>query len=112
MSLKHNRALYATEDARFLIRDDIRHEEIEPNELLIETHYSGVNPADVRHSTHLGIRATVVGYDFAGRVLKAPPNSKFNEGDIVAGYTPSGMGRPAKYGAHQSYPCGSRGHDL
>src|SRR5699024_7174419 len=36
-------------------------------------------------------------------VVKAPSGSNFKEGDVVAGYTPSGMGRPAKYGAHQSY---------
>lgn len=96
-----NKILYATEDGQFVVRDDIRHEDIASDELLIETHYSGVNAADIRHSTHLGIRATVIGYDFAGCVLKAPTSSKFKGGDIVAGYTPTGLGRPAKYGAHQ-----------
>lgn len=103
MSSKPNKAIYADENALFSVRDDIRHEDIAANELLIETSYTGVNPADIRHSTLLGIRSTVVGYDFSGRVLKAPSGSKFKEGDVVAGYTPSGMGRPTKYGAHQSY---------
>ncbi|KAI6754771.1 hypothetical protein HG530_012523 [Fusarium avenaceum] len=104
----NNKALYVTEDGHFVIRNDIDHELIAPNELLIETRYSGVNPADIKHSTHLGIQATVLGYDFAGRVLKAPPGSEFKEGDAVAGYTPSSLGRPTKYGAHQSFlvaPC-------
>lgn len=99
----NNKALYVTEDGQFIIRNDLDHEPIAPNELLIETRYSGVNPADIKHSTHLGIQATVLGYDFAGRVLKAPPGSEFKEGDAVAGYTPSNLGRPTKYGAHQSF---------
>jgi NADPH:quinone reductase-like Zn-dependent oxidoreductase len=108
MSPTPNKAIYATEDAQFIIRDDLHPEPIAADELLVETRYSGANPADVRHCTLLGIRATVLGYDFAGRVLKAPSASEFKEGDIVAGYTPSGIGRPAKYGAHQSLmmvPC-------
>ncbi|GAB1214761.1 hypothetical protein ATERTT37_003930 [Aspergillus terreus] len=96
-----NRALYVNGDGQFSVRDDIPPHNIQPNELLIETHYSGVNPADVKHSAHLGIQPTVIGYDFSGRVLSAPPSSKFSPGDIVAGYTPSGLGRPTRYGAHQ-----------
>ncbi|KIL88276.1 hypothetical protein FAVG1_08355 [Fusarium avenaceum] len=99
----NNKAIYVTKDGQFVIRNDLEHEPLAPNELLIETRYSGVNPADIKHSTHLGIHATVLGYDFAGRVLKAPPGSEFKEGDAVAGYTPSGLGRPTKYGAHQSF---------
>lgn len=102
-TLNNNKALYVTKDGQFVIRNDLEHESLAPNELLIETRYSGVNPADIKHSTHLGIHATVLGYDFAGRVLKAPPGSEFKEGDAVAGYTPSGLGRPTKYGAHQSF---------
>ncbi|KAF4332440.1 alcohol dehydrogenase [Fusarium beomiforme] len=102
MSPKPNKALYVREDGQFIIRNDVEHESLAPNELLVETRYSGVNPADIKHSTHLGIKKTVLGYDFAGRVLKAPAGSEFKEGDAVAGYTPSGLGRKAKYGAHQS----------
>jgi NADPH:quinone reductase-like Zn-dependent oxidoreductase len=108
MSPKPNKALYVTEDGQFVVRNDLDHESIAPNELLIETRYSGANPADIKHSTHLGIRATVLGYDFAGRALKAPAGSEFKEGDAVAGYTPTSIGRPRKYGAHQSFlavPC-------
>ncbi|KAJ4263533.1 hypothetical protein NW762_006352 [Fusarium torreyae] len=94
-------ALYVDEDAKFSARSDIKHEDIADNELLVEVHYSGVNPADARHATSLGIRSTVIGYDFAGRVLKASSTSKFKTGDIIAGYTPSGIGRPLKYGTHQ-----------
>ncbi|KAK8106547.1 alcohol dehydrogenase [Apiospora kogelbergensis] len=103
-----NKALYVTEDVQFVIRDDLHHKSVTPNELLIETRYSGANPADIKHATLLGIRPTVIGYDFAGRVLKAPLASDFKEGDAVAGYTPSSLGRPTKYGSHQSslaVPC-------
>ncbi|PLB45063.1 GroES-like protein [Aspergillus steynii IBT 23096] len=100
------KALFATENAEFVVREDICHEDLADNELLIEVHYSGINPADIKHSTLLGIRSTVIGYDFAGRVItppRVPSVSTFNEGDIVAGYTPSGLDRPSKYGAHQDY---------
>ncbi|KAL0940497.1 uncharacterized protein CTRU02_203260 [Colletotrichum truncatum] len=103
MSSKTNIALYVDEDAQFSVQRGTHHEDIAPNELLIETHYSGVNPADVKHSTQLGIRATVIGYDFCGVVLKSFPGSQYKEGDLVAGYTPSGLGRLLKYGAHQSF---------
>ncbi|KAL5364424.1 chaperonin 10-like protein [Aspergillus floccosus] len=98
---KPNHALYVNADGVFSARDDLRPNNILPNELLIETHYSGVNPADTKHSTHLGIRSTVIGYDFSGRVLSVPPYSEFKPGDIVAGYTPSGLHRPTRYGTHQ-----------
>ncbi|RBA12679.1 hypothetical protein FPRO05_04129 [Fusarium proliferatum] len=108
MSSKINKALYVTEDVQFVTRDDLQHEAAATNELLVETSYSGANPADIKHATLLGIRPAVLGYDFAGRVVRAPPASGFKEGDAVAGYTPSGLGRPLKYGTHQGFlavPC-------
>src|SRR5699024_4561644 len=70
-------------------------------ELLVETIYSGVNPADVKHATLLGIYPAVLGYESCGRIAQTAPGSKFHLGDIVAGYTLTGIGRPAKYGSHQ-----------
>ncbi|CEL03917.1 hypothetical protein ASPCAL05054 [Aspergillus calidoustus] len=103
MSSLKNTALYVNEKVEF----EIRHHQETPvpgdGELLIETLYSGANPADVKHPTLLGIYPSVLGYDFCGKVVKPPPGSKFCPGEIVAGYTPTGMGRPAKYGAHQQY---------
>ncbi|KAJ5769002.1 alcohol dehydrogenase [Penicillium odoratum] len=77
--------------------------EPEVGELLIETLFSGTNPADAKHATLLGIYPAVLGYDFCGKVLKSYPESTFREGDIVAGYTPTGVGRARKYGTHQNY---------
>lgn len=78
------------------------------DEYLIEVLYSGVNPADIKHAPGLGVRDVVMGYDFCGRVLdtpKSPPNgaghAKFAVGELVAGMTPTGVGRPQKYGSHQ-----------
>lgn len=68
-----------------------------------ETLYSGTNPADLKHATLLGISPAVLGYDFCGKVLRASPSSIFQPGQIVAGYTPTGVGRPPKYGTHQGY---------
>ncbi|RHZ56273.1 zinc-binding alcohol dehydrogenase family protein [Aspergillus thermomutatus] len=98
-----NAALYVDENLRFGVR---RREPIPSTvdgELLIETIYSGANPADIKHATLLGIDPAVLGYDFCGRVFSAPQGSKFKPGEIVAGYTPAGIGRPTRYGTHQRY---------
>lgn len=78
------------------------------DEYLIEVLYSGVNPADIKHAPGLGVRNVVMGYDFCGRVLQAPISppagpgqARFAVGDLVAGMTPTGLGRPQKYGSHQ-----------
>ncbi|POS68543.1 hypothetical protein DHEL01_v213063 [Diaporthe helianthi] len=63
----------------------------------------------MKHGPELGIRDVVMGYDFCGRVLhtpKTPPagpgQAKFAVGDLVAGMTPTGVGRSQKYGSHQN----------
>ncbi|CEI67607.1 hypothetical protein FVEN_g5695 [Fusarium venenatum] len=74
------------------------------SELLIKVLFSGVNPADIKHATQLGINNTAIGYDFAGQVIGSAENdSNYETGDIVAGYTPSGLGRPVTYGTHQTH---------
>jgi len=104
MATRHNKSLYVDENCELLVlaRDD-NTEPQEPDELLIETLYSGVNPADVKHGTILGIRSTVMGYDFCGKVLSASLSRKFAKGDVVMGLTPSGIGRPLRFGTHQTY---------
>ncbi|KAG4410693.1 hypothetical protein IFR04_016176 [Cadophora malorum] len=42
-----------------------------PGEVLVEVLYSGINPADIKHATLLGIKNTVAGYDFCGRTHAA-----------------------------------------
>ncbi|KAL3456406.1 chaperonin 10-like protein [Aspergillus heterothallicus] len=103
MASLQNTALYVSEKIEFGIRR--QQETLVPGdgELLIETLYSGANPADVKHPTLLGIYPSVLGYDFCGKVVNTHPGSKFRLGEIVAGYTPTGIGRPAKYGTHQQY---------
>lgn len=98
-----NVALYVDENTGFGVSRDDNIPTLGDGELLIETRFSGANPADIKHATHLGIYPTRLGYDFFGKVLEAPPGSAFKVGDTVAGYTPTGVGRPAKYGTHQSY---------
>ncbi|GKZ16474.1 hypothetical protein AbraIFM66951_000298 [Aspergillus brasiliensis] len=98
-----NPALYVDENANFSVHRQQDIPILSDGELLIETQFSGTNPADIKHATHLGIYPAVLGYDFCGTVLKAPANSAFQHGDLVAGYTPTGLNRPFKYGAHQQY---------
>ncbi|KAE8137807.1 chaperonin 10-like protein [Aspergillus pseudotamarii] len=98
-----NIGLYADENATFRVRRGLEFPVPGDGELIIETQFSGVNPADVKHATQLGIYPAVLGYDFCGKVLRAPPQSSFVPGDTVAGYTPTGLNRPAGYGTHQRY---------
>ncbi|KAF7516214.1 hypothetical protein G7054_g14248 [Neopestalotiopsis clavispora] len=96
-------ALFLAEDGTSLevLRNVVKHEPAE-GELLIEVHYSGINPADLEHAK-LGITNVVLGYDFMGKVVQAGPDSQYAVGDVVAGYTATGIGRPTKYGTHQPY---------
>ncbi|PYH72664.1 zinc-binding alcohol dehydrogenase family protein [Aspergillus vadensis CBS 113365] len=103
MKPQQNTALYVNENVGFEIRREQGIPVPSDGELLIETLYSGANPADVKHATLLGIYPSVLGYDFCGKVIKTPPGSNLRLGEVVAGYTPTGIGRPAKYGAHQQY---------
>ncbi|KAF2188557.1 GroES-like protein [Zopfia rhizophila CBS 207.26] len=105
MASTSSKSLYVDGNNTFKVIEGMSTYEPGADELLIETIFSGVNPADIKHATHLGICSTVLGYDFCGRLLRAPRNSKFVPGDIVAGYTPTGIGRPSRYGTHQRYLC-------
>ncbi|KAI4944777.1 hypothetical protein J4E91_008464 [Alternaria rosae] len=100
MATTSSKALYVNEDGHIEIRNDIKHEDTAANEIVVEVKYSGVNPADAKHA-QLGIRSTVSGYDFCGTVVSTPTGSRIKTGSVVAGYTPSGIGRPLKYGVHQ-----------
>lgn len=93
--------MYADEDGNFIVRDGVSNHSPSANEVLVKVQFSGANPADVRHIRQSGICSTVVGYDFSGAVIQAPSGSDLEEGEIIAGYTPSSLGRPLKYGAHQ-----------
>jgi len=103
MVSERNIALYIREDCSFEAREDLGIPECGEKEILVRTIYSGANPADVVHGTELGVRPTVIGYDFSGEVVSSAPDSKFKPGQSVAGYTPTGLGRPIKYGAHQDF---------
>ncbi|KAL3471032.1 chaperonin 10-like protein [Aspergillus californicus] len=98
-----NKALSVDENAVFGVSRVNTVPELNDGEILVEVQFSGSNPADIKHATLLGVNSTVLGYDFCGKVLEAPGSSTFSPGDIIAGYTPTGIGRPSKYGAHQRY---------
>ncbi|TLS26425.1 hypothetical protein PpBr36_04244 [Pyricularia pennisetigena] len=103
MSPTKNTALYMDEDCKLSVKRNFPVPQPEQNEALVEVLFSGVNPADIKHGTQLGIRPVVMGYEFSGRIISAPDNSGFRPGDAVAGGTPSGLGRPARFGTHQDY---------
>jgi NADPH:quinone reductase-like Zn-dependent oxidoreductase len=95
------KALYADKEGNFIVRDDIPNHSPSGNEVLVKVHFPGVNPTDVRYATKLGVRSTVVGYDFSGADVQTPLGSDLKEGEMIAGYTPSSLRRPSKYGTHQ-----------
>lgn len=104
MSVPTNTALFVDATGDFSVRKDMEFPKAEKGEMIVRVLYSGINPADTKHSSHLGIVDTVIGYDFCGEIVDAGATS-FSAGDIVAGMTPTGIGRPSRYGAHQDYLC-------
>lgn len=96
-------ALFVNENLEFQVYHSPPPPEPADGELLIETYFSGANPADIKHAMFLGIYPAIIGYEFSGKVIKASGASKFRPGDLVAGYTPTGIKRPLKYGTHQRY---------
>ncbi|EHA53176.1 hypothetical protein MGG_16924 [Pyricularia oryzae 70-15] len=103
MSQPTNTALYMDDDCRLSVKREFPILTPENDEVLVKVLFSGVNPADVKHGQQLGIRPVVLGYDFSGHIVSAPPGSTFKAGDAVAGTTPTGLGRPARFGTHQDY---------
>lgn len=108
MSQQQNTCLFVDDECKTSVIRNFTWPTPGDDEYLIEVLYSGVNPADIKHAPGLGIRNVVMGYDFCGRVLrtpKSPPDgpgkARFAVGDMVAGMTPTGVGRPQKYGSHQ-----------
>ncbi|CBX97231.1 hypothetical protein IAQ61_007356 [Plenodomus lingam] len=97
--------LYVDAEGNFTTISDIPMPELEDDEILVKVLYSGVNPADCKHSTVIGIKSTIMGYDFCGEVVKVagPKTQGFSPGDIVGGFTLATLGKPLKYGAHQEY---------
>ncbi|KAK1982059.1 chaperonin 10-like protein [Colletotrichum cereale] len=96
-------ALYVDQDCTLKVIRDVPVPELVDGEVVVRVLYLGANPADVKHGPILGVRPTIIGYDFCGRVAQAAPTSDFTVGDLVAGSTPTGVGKPSRYGAHQEY---------
>ncbi|KAL1591764.1 hypothetical protein SLS60_011763 [Paraconiothyrium brasiliense] len=72
------------------------------SQALIKVHYSGINPADIKHLT-LGLHSSVAGYDLSGEIIVAGTSSNFKVGDKVFGANPAGPHRPLYRGAHQDF---------
>ncbi|CAH0015643.1 unnamed protein product [Clonostachys rhizophaga] len=97
-----NRGLWILQDGSVEVRTITSSREPDEGEARIKVLYSGINPADTKHVAY-GICDTVIGYDFCGVVDKAGPGFPFGVGEVIAGSTPSGVGRPDKYGTHQNF---------
>ncbi|OLN97671.1 hypothetical protein CCHL11_09630 [Colletotrichum chlorophyti] len=96
-------ALFVDENNNFKVLHYVPVPELVDGEVIVKVLYSGVNPADVKHAPLLGINSTILGYDFCGNVVKVNESSNHKVGDLVAGFTPFGVGQLWKHGAHQEY---------
>ncbi|OHE90872.1 hypothetical protein CORC01_13817 [Colletotrichum orchidophilum] len=97
-------ALYVDKDSNFSVIRNVPIPEPVDGEVLVKVLYSGVNPADVKHASSVGVRSVTLGYDFCGRVVQAGnETSDFKPDELVAGYVPTGIGKPLRHGAHQEY---------
>jgi NADPH:quinone reductase-like Zn-dependent oxidoreductase len=108
MPQQQNTCLFVDNDCKTSVIRKFPFPTPEDDEYLIKVLYSSVNPADIKHAPGLGVRNVMMGYNFCGRILrtpKSPPDgpgqAKFAVGNLVAGMTPTGLGRPQKYGSHQ-----------
>ncbi|RSM00459.1 hypothetical protein CDV31_011783 [Fusarium ambrosium] len=98
------KAIFVNQNVQFEVIQKSELPKPAEGELLINVLFSGANPADIKHSTELGIVNTTLGYDFCGEVIETTnSDSPYKPQDIVAGYTHSGLGRPSRYGSHQAY---------
>ncbi|KAI1064655.1 hypothetical protein LB506_007572 [Fusarium annulatum] len=92
-----NRALYADEDGKLVVRH-VPFPEPQEGELLIKVLYSGVNPADTKIIEFFGLKNYVIGTEFCGEVLesKTLASTSFKAGDIVAGVLSGGQNPPLR----------------
>lgn len=89
-----NTILHVDDNREFRVDRGIAIPKPGEGQLLVKVLFSGVNPADIKHSKLLGIYPSILGYDYCGEVLQAPKGSPFQVGQIVAGHT---------RGTHQSF---------
>ncbi|EEU41314.1 uncharacterized protein NECHADRAFT_83257 [Fusarium vanettenii 77-13-4] len=94
-----NKAIYVGPDNGLSVRDILAEYEPGQNQALVQVHYSGVNPADVKHGVLLGLNDYVCGYEFSGEVLKAGPNFRYAVSEYIYGSKRVGFG--SEFGAHQ-----------
>ncbi|KAK2685634.1 hypothetical protein QWA68_015431 [Fusarium oxysporum] len=71
------------------------------NQALLQVHYSGVNPADLKHGWEFGMNDSVSGYEFSGTILETGPEFPYNKGDDIYGSKKIGLG--SEFGAHQNF---------
>lgn len=97
-------ALWVNQKSEVDARPGASSYEIGEAEVLVEVHFSGVNPADVSHA-QFGFADCVAGYDFAGCVLQSGRlhAGRFKPGDGVCGFAAPLKDKPPQYGTHQLY---------
>ncbi|EUC29977.1 hypothetical protein COCCADRAFT_7880 [Bipolaris zeicola 26-R-13] len=96
-----NKAIYiGPEDELFSTEYDDLYEPAD-NQGLIQVHYSGINPADLKHGIDFKMNDHVCGYEFSGKVVKAGTGFPYVVGDEIFGSKKIELG--SKFGAHQDW---------
>ncbi|KAJ5055111.1 hypothetical protein J3E72DRAFT_390620 [Bipolaris maydis] len=71
------------------------------NQGLVQVHYSGINPADLKHGIDFRMNDHISGYEFSGTIVKAGPGFPYAVGDEIFGSKRMGLG--SEFGAHQDW---------
>lgn len=71
------------------------------NQGLVQVHYSGINPADLKHGLAFRMNNHVCGYEFSGKVISAGKGFRYAVGEEVFGSKKMGSG--SQFGAHQDW---------
>ena len=77
-----NISLHVDENLTFSVKHGLELPDPEHGEFLVEMHFSGTDPSDTKHATDMGVYPVIFGYDNCGKVIKTPPNSPFQPGQI------------------------------
>lgn len=102
MASYSNKAIYLDSQGTHSIRVIKEPYTPQGDQSLVRVQYSAINPADMRHF-YMGMSEFVAGYEFAGTVTEAGPESPFKPGQEVFGFSLPGDHRPLPRGAHQDY---------
>ncbi|WYZ34155.1 hypothetical protein EsH8_I_000431 [Colletotrichum jinshuiense] len=95
-----SRSIYLGADGQLTIKDVTEEYVPQKAQALVSVKYSGVNLCDLNFF-HVGLHSYVTGFEFAGLVEAAGPESDLKVGDAVIGLSPVSFPKSSSVGTHQ-----------